>query len=218
MEATGNRDEARRQYLAALETRPRLATAHFNLGNLLLREPGRLAEAIASTTEESLRPNPSYPEGYVNLGIALRMQGRTREAIEMQRAALRLNPQLVEARVQLGLALAAKGEKDEAAAAFRAALERRARRFGTRPPDPRVAPTGRETDAAVALHAARPSFRRRRPRRPGPRTSQTPARGCEAGGRSHRSPGSFIAGRSTVFGRATQSAGPVKPLWLASIG
>ncbi len=36
--------------------------------------------------------------------------------------------------------------------------------------------------------------------------------------RSHRSPGSFSAGRLTVFGRTIQSAGPVKPAWLASIG
>ena len=122
LEATGDREEARRQYLAALRTHPHLATAHFNLGNLFLREPGRLAEAVTHY-QEALQSDPFYPEGYVNLGIALGMQGKTREAIAMQRAALRLNPRLVEARVQLGLALAAQGNQKEATAAFRTTLE-----------------------------------------------------------------------------------------------
>jgi tetratricopeptide (TPR) repeat protein len=121
MEAMGDRDEAKRLYLAALKVHPRLPTAHFNLGNLLLHEPGGLTEAVAHY-REAIQYDPFYAEGYVNLGIALRLQGRTAEAIQMQRAALSLNPRLVEGHVQLGLSLAAEGKRAEAADALRAAL------------------------------------------------------------------------------------------------
>jgi tetratricopeptide (TPR) repeat protein len=113
-------------YEATLARNPGCWLAHNNLGNLLMDEPGRAAEAIAHL-QASIRLQPDYPQAYNNLGIALsRIPGRLPEAISDFEAAVRIQPDYADAQDNLGLALAGlPGRLPEAIAHFRAAIRSR---------------------------------------------------------------------------------------------
>ena len=81
------------------------AEAHYNLGCLLQKAPGRLDDAIAQYAE-ALRVKPGLPEAHYNLGRALEAKpGRLNEAIAHYEEALRLKPDYAEAHNSLGDAL-----------------------------------------------------------------------------------------------------------------
>ena len=81
---------------------PGNSRAHNNLGNVWLKAPGRLADAI-SEYQESLRLKPDYPEAHNNLGNALiTVPGRRDDAIAQYQEALRLKPDYAQAHDNLG--------------------------------------------------------------------------------------------------------------------
>jgi len=109
----------------AVESCPANARARTQLGNALLRLPGRSAEAIYQLGE-ALRLDPNQAEAHVNLGNALNVAGRMPEAMARYEEALRLRPDLAEAHLDFGMALARQpGRQDEAISQFREALRLR---------------------------------------------------------------------------------------------
>jgi tetratricopeptide (TPR) repeat protein len=81
---------------------PGNSRAHNNLGNVWLKAPGRLTDAI-SEYEEAIRLKPEYPEAHNNLGNALiTLPGRRDEAIAQYQEAMRLKPDYAEAHDNLG--------------------------------------------------------------------------------------------------------------------
>ena len=83
--------------------------------------PGEADEAIAEY-REAMRLKPDFAEAHINLGVALRDQGKLDEAIAEYREALRLKPDHAEAHSNLGLALSDQGKLDEAIAEYREAI------------------------------------------------------------------------------------------------
>jgi tetratricopeptide (TPR) repeat protein len=110
-------------YLETIRRNPDSWFAHYNLGLVWSKEPGRLGDAIAQY-REAVRARPDFADAHYNLGIALgRVPGRSDEAIEEYRAALRADPGMVQAHNNLGLLLAqTPGRLDEAVAEYREAL------------------------------------------------------------------------------------------------
>jgi tetratricopeptide (TPR) repeat protein len=70
---------------------------------------------------EAIRLSPGYAQAYNNLGLALRLQGRTEEAIAPLREAIRLKPDYADAYYNLGVALAIERRPDEAIESYRMA-------------------------------------------------------------------------------------------------
>jgi tetratricopeptide (TPR) repeat protein len=122
LEASGQTAAAKREYETVLAGCPEAADVHYNLGNLAMRQPGGLAEAV-DHYRAALRIKPDYAPAHANLGLALLEQEQIEAAIAEERAALAIDPRLVPAHVQLGSALAAAGRKAEAAVEFRRALD-----------------------------------------------------------------------------------------------
>ncbi len=99
-----NGSEALRQYQKALQSNPRDAEAHRNLGNVLAG-CGRSDEALAQF-RQALEIKPDDAESHRCLGVALAHRGRFDEAMAHYRKAVDLNPDCVEARQNLAWALA----------------------------------------------------------------------------------------------------------------
>lgn len=100
-----------------LENDPANASAHFNLGVLLL---GRKDSASAiGELREALRLNPQQPMALNDLGAALEAGGKLDDALDQFRRALALDPGYTNARFNLANGLAAQGKLDEAAGEFR---------------------------------------------------------------------------------------------------
>jgi tetratricopeptide (TPR) repeat protein len=76
-------EEAIACYKKAIEIDPKLAPAHYNLGNALLAR-GKAEEAIASF-QKALEIDPKYAEAHCNLGDILRSQGRFTESLAAYR-------------------------------------------------------------------------------------------------------------------------------------
>ena len=102
---------------------PGNARAHNNLGNVLLKLPGRLPDAMAQF-EAALRISPDYAEAHNNLGSVLfKLPGRLSDAIAQYEAALRSNPDLADAHYNLSNALLkVPGRLSDAIAQCEAAL------------------------------------------------------------------------------------------------
>lgn len=103
--------------------RPDNERAHYNLGLVWSKMPGRLNDAIAQY-EEALRLQPDFAEAHNNLGLAWsQLPGRVNDAIAEYREALRLTPDYAEARNNLGVAWAPiPGRRNDAIAQFEEAL------------------------------------------------------------------------------------------------
>ena len=109
-------------YRATLERNPVSWLAHNNLGNILLKDPGARADAIAHF-EAALRVRPDYWEAHLSLGNALlEMPGRRDDAIAEYQRALRLAPESERAHTNLGNALLQAGRTEEAIAQLETAL------------------------------------------------------------------------------------------------
>jgi tetratricopeptide (TPR) repeat protein len=103
---------------------PENERAHYNLGSVLQRIPGRTDEAIAQLAE-AVRLRPGYFKAQNNLGDALQSEGRILEAVPHFEEALRVNPGLAEAHNNLGNALRALGRTQDAIAHYEQALRLR---------------------------------------------------------------------------------------------
>jgi tetratricopeptide (TPR) repeat protein len=92
-------------YTDTLMRNPACWLAHNNLGNYLMKVPGRSSEAIGHF-DAALQINPDLPETHNNLGSALaRIPGRMPEAVSHFRAAVRIRPDFAEAHMNLANAL-----------------------------------------------------------------------------------------------------------------
>jgi len=112
-------------YRATLERNPDSWLAHDNLGNILMRTPGRGPEAVAEF-EAALKLDPGNPMAHYNLATALANSGapeRLPEAAAEFQAALRIRPDFPGAHINLGDVLARiPGRAPDAIAEFQAAL------------------------------------------------------------------------------------------------
>jgi tetratricopeptide (TPR) repeat protein/tryptophan-rich sensory protein len=103
------------------EKLPENERAQNNLGNMLARDPGRIADAV-SRYQAAIRLQPGYADAHYNLGVALGKLGRPAEALGEFEEAVRLEPDSVEARNNLGDSLMREGRTGEAVEQFEAAI------------------------------------------------------------------------------------------------
>ena len=82
---------------------------------------GRTEDA-ASAFKRVTELNPTYADGFSNLGVTLQEQGKLDEAIAACNKALSIKPDYAEAYNNMGNALQAQGKLDEAIAAYNKAL------------------------------------------------------------------------------------------------
>ena len=82
---------------------------------------GRTADA-ASAFKRVTELNPTYADGFNNLGVTLKDQGKLDEAIAAYNKALSIKPDYAEAYNNMGNALKDQGKLDEAIAAYNKAL------------------------------------------------------------------------------------------------
>ncbi|HEY1785723.1 MAG TPA: tetratricopeptide repeat protein, partial [Pirellulales bacterium] len=119
-ERAGQLAEAAAAYRQVLALRPDLAGAHYDLGNVLLRQ-GKLGEA-AQRYEDALDLEPKFYPAHNELGCIFQVQGKLDEAVASFEQALAFKPDYAEARNNLGNALKTQGKFDQAAAQFERAL------------------------------------------------------------------------------------------------
>jgi protein O-GlcNAc transferase len=117
----GRLNDAGASYRMALQIKPDLADAHYDLGNTL-HELGQLDEAEASY-RRALENKPDFAEVYSNFGITLKTLGRLDEAEACYRQALRIKPDLAEAHNNLGIVLKDMCRLDEAAVSYHNAYQ-----------------------------------------------------------------------------------------------
>jgi tetratricopeptide (TPR) repeat protein len=120
---SGRHEPAFHFLVRAVRLKPDVASAHYNLANVL-RALGRLDEAAASY-RLALHYKHDYPEANNNLGSTLKAQGKLDDAAAHYREALRLKPAYGEAHNNLGITLLALRQLDEAAAHLREAVRLR---------------------------------------------------------------------------------------------
>jgi protein O-mannosyl-transferase len=120
--ADGHRDEALDHLHAALHIDPDFPEAHLTLGNVLVDEPGRLADAIREY-ETAARLAPNSDRAHTNLGNAFLRAGRLDDAVVQLQQAIRLYPGNAEAHNDLGNAYSQLPNRlPDAIAEYRAAL------------------------------------------------------------------------------------------------
>jgi choline-sulfatase len=125
-------DEAEKSLKAALEKRPGLATAHFNLG-LVYEETGRFDDAIASYKAEVESNAHAYRASF-NLAKLLQERGQNAEALAYFRKTVQMQPEFGTAQLYLAKALLDAGDLKEAETWARSGLSHK--------PDHRLAPLG----------------------------------------------------------------------------
>jgi protein O-mannosyl-transferase len=104
-------------FRATLARNPASWMAHNNLGELLMKTPSALPEAI-SHLEQAVALHPDYPEALNNLGLALTRARRASDALPLLEKSLQLKPRLYQTHNNLGIALASLGRAEEAVRAF----------------------------------------------------------------------------------------------------
>ena len=99
---------------------PNSATAHNNLGNILLKS-GAVDQAITHF-KKTLEIEPNYQFGQYNLGAALVQKGDAGAAIPLLKSALQADPNNPKANYSFATALAQIGQPEEAVAYYGRAL------------------------------------------------------------------------------------------------
>ena len=108
----GRNDDARAQFLAALELSPDHAVAHYNLG--LIAILGNRAEEAFTHLNKAIAAKPTYAEAHSNLGVLLDATGRPDEAFVHYRKALESRPDNAAAHANLARLLMRRGRPDQA--------------------------------------------------------------------------------------------------------
>jgi protein O-GlcNAc transferase len=117
----GRLDEAEQLYRKILQSDPHHADTLHLLGVAALQR--RKYDAAADLIAKAIAQNDKVPAFHVNLGNALREQGKLDEAANSYRTTLRLKPDHVDAHYNLGLVLQAQEKPEEAAVSYRQALK-----------------------------------------------------------------------------------------------
>ena len=117
----GQRVEAERQWLLALQSDPQNAFALSNLGMAML-EQERLADAIAYL-KTALLVRPAFSAPHLHLARVYAAQGQKAESEAEFRRAVEISPLSTDARNELGKFYLDEGRLPEALAQFRASLE-----------------------------------------------------------------------------------------------
>jgi Flp pilus assembly protein TadD len=116
-------EEAKTEFLRAINLDPKMGAAHLNLGLVLMdSDPATAAEAFGHAAE--LQPKESRPRFLA--GFCLEQEGKLPEAIAQYRAALKLSPKDYETHFALGRVLSRSRDVPGAEAEFRAAVAVRA--------------------------------------------------------------------------------------------
>jgi eukaryotic-like serine/threonine-protein kinase len=105
----------------AIKLDPKLATAHFVLGNAL-NSKKQFDEASAAY-REAIELDPKYAEAHYNLGVILKGKKQLDEAIAEFRQAIKLDPKYTKAHYNLGNILMSEKQLDEACAEFRQVID-----------------------------------------------------------------------------------------------
>jgi len=121
--SSGRHDEAIALLQSAIQIKPDLAEARWNLGRALGFQ-GKFHEA-AACLQQVLELKPDLAEVHYDLGVALHGLGRLDDAVESYRKALQLKPDYPEPLNNLGAVLRSQGKLDDAVACFRRVLELR---------------------------------------------------------------------------------------------
>jgi Flp pilus assembly protein TadD len=108
----GRNDDAREQFLAALELSPDHAVAHYNLG--LIAILADRAEEAFTHLNRAIKVRPAYAEAHSNLGVLLEATGRPDEAFEHYQKAIESRPDNAAARANLARQLMRRGRPDQA--------------------------------------------------------------------------------------------------------
>jgi Flp pilus assembly protein TadD len=108
----GRNDDARAQFLEALQLSPDHAVAHYNLGVIAIL--GNRAEEAFTHLNKAIAVRPSYAEAHSNLGVLLEATGRPDEAFGHYRKALETRPDNVAAHANLARLLMRRGRPDQA--------------------------------------------------------------------------------------------------------
>jgi tetratricopeptide (TPR) repeat protein len=114
----------------AIELKPSLAAAYFNLGTLL-RDKGEFA-ASETALRRAVKQDPRNALALASLGLTLGMRARLTEAREYFEKALRLKPHDAGILSSLGWLAGIEGRFEEAEGHYRAALEADERHPGAR--------------------------------------------------------------------------------------
>ena len=117
----GKRQQAARQFDAAIQIKPDYAEPHNNLG-ALHAQAGRYDQAQAHFVA-AIELNPRYAQAYHNLGVALLSQGRAYQAALQLSQAVRLAPGYAKAHANLATALTRLGRPQEACRQLLIALD-----------------------------------------------------------------------------------------------
>lgn len=112
-------DDAIACFERALELRPDLPEAHFNLG-VAYKGAGRLDQALARY-QHALTLQPDFAAALCNASVVLKAFGKLRESIDYLRRAIAARPGLADAHYNLGAVMLELGDADQAADCFRAA-------------------------------------------------------------------------------------------------
>ena len=104
----GELDQAHTHYLAALQLKPRLIEAWYNLG-VLEATRGRPEDATRAYIA-ALQIKPDYVEAHLSLGAQLAGQRKLDDAVAHFQAALRVGPENPDVRFNLAAALNARGD------------------------------------------------------------------------------------------------------------
>ena len=117
---TGQIDQAINAFKRAIAIKPDYATAHYNMGSVLI-DQGKPEEAIEAY-KKALSLKPDYAEAYNNMGSVLIDQGKPEEAIEVYKKAFSLKPDYATAHYNMGSVLRDQGKPEEAIEAYKKAL------------------------------------------------------------------------------------------------
>ena len=112
LDGRGEREAARRHFLAALEINPKLPEAHNNLAGILWSR-GKSGEALEHY-REAVRLNPELLEAFFNLGVVHASRDEREEAADAFARAIELNPDHPEIRSRHGGVLLELGRIEEA--------------------------------------------------------------------------------------------------------
>jgi protein O-mannosyl-transferase len=122
LDELGEHGEAEPYHRRAVQVAPNSALAHYRYGLHLAQQPEHLEEAVDQFSE-ALRLNPTSPDAYFNLGLALGFQRKPAEAIIQLGKAVRLRPKAAPFRFRLAMLLQEQGRISEAVAHYRRVLE-----------------------------------------------------------------------------------------------